>query len=53
MEDIGIKKFKINHSMGNMHPLKFVKFYNNRMFDQITNPESFHLAPRKIESMLP
>ena len=48
-DEIGIKKFKINHGLKKDHPLTSTKFFDKK---GATNT-SYKLDQRKLESMLP
>lgn len=48
-DEIGIKKFKINHGLKKDHPLTSTKFFDKK---GVTNT-SYKLDQRKLESMLP
>ena len=52
-EDLGVRKFKINHGLGKDHPLFNVRFYDKKEVCQEGIVRSYGLDKRVLESKVP
>lgn len=48
-DEIALTKFKLNHGLGERHPLKHVKFYDSKG----DASQAYYLSENKLQSMIP